>query len=221
MWSGSPLKPLCLGTGKCMNIRYCIYSSSHSAQSVLWFLFIYRYFTYFFDVVVHRHVCFILTLNDCVGEAFTSAYKYTIPISHAQTHRAEDAVCVLCGGDVMCVVWPTDPSHVYIVWSAFPTFFILLLCHTTNGSTCSSLLCKMPDGRDQEIRHRGEHMCLAHYLPSSPVLHTPHPAAHAKDWRPFPHQWESLAQWSSCYSVCCPPSFLASCLFLNFNTLSR
>lgn len=44
----------------------------------------------------------------------------------------------------------------------------------TTASAHGSVLCNMPDGRDQEIRHWGEHMRLAHYPSRSPssTLHT-------------------------------------------------
>lgn len=44
----------------------------------------------------------------------------------------------------------------------------------TTTSAHGSVLCNMPDGRDQEIRHWGEHMRLAHYPSRSPssTLHT-------------------------------------------------
>ncbi len=81
-------------------------------------------------------------------------------------------VCSVWGN----AIWATCSSHVHM-WCVlhFLHGFINVFSHIhTTRSTHNSVLCNMPDGRDQEIRHWGEHMCLAHYPSSSPssTLHT-------------------------------------------------
>lgn len=87
---------------------------------------------------------------------------------------------------------------------------------TTNRSMCSSLLCNMPDGGDQKIGHRGEHMCLAHYPSSSPSS-TRHTRLHMLTTGGHFHTSGNLSHSGRhvCQSVA--SSCLASCLILNFN----
>lgn len=147
----------------------------------------------------------------CVGGSFaSSAYKPDITDRHTHS-TGQTYLCVFCVKK--CNMSHTFISHPHVVCSALSTWFhhTHTHTHTTTRSTHSSVFCNMPDGRDQEIRHWGEHMCLAHYPSLSPssTLHT------------RLHMLRTGSHFSTTMVIVlvrlsCSSSILAFSLFLNF-----
>lgn len=145
-------------------------------------------------------VCFLPPLNDAADGSFTALLTHT-RISEdtgpLQSALREDRVMFESQTQPTFISCDPHCRHVFII--------------TTNRSMCSSLLCNMPDGGDQKIGHRGEHMCLAHY-PSSFPSSTRYTRLHMLTTGGYFHTSGNLLH-SGCH-VC--PSVASSCFYPEF-----
>lgn len=140
MWLASPLKPLCLGTGKYIDSLASCRVCPERPNPVFSLPFV--YFSLPLPFTFTFMPAFSPSLNDpALVELFLlsiQTYHYWHTHTPTHTHRGERYVSVLC----MCTMYYETQAHLTSMYCDlhFLHVFIVLLPHTTNRSTCRLLV---------------------------------------------------------------------------------